>query len=92
MHWQESPRFIRQPDISLHAAVLSISIFRYNTLFAFALSDGSIEFRGRASLDTPFTGLNDEDKVYTMPQTGFVFPIASSCEFSQTVIVFQTIN
>ena len=63
----------RQPDHYMQAIVLSVSVLRHDTMLAFSLSDGSIEFRFRDSLELASADGNNEE-VHTLPQSGFAFP------------------
>jgi mediator of RNA polymerase II transcription subunit 16 len=47
---------------------------RHHTLLAFAMSDGSIQFRHRDSMELVSADDNN-DEVHTMPQAGFAFPV-----------------
>jgi hypothetical protein len=55
----------RQPDVSLHAYVLSLS--------SFGLSDGSVQFRVRETMEV--SAPNGEEEFKTLPQVGFSFPV-----------------
>jgi len=59
--------------VHLHAIVLSQSILRHQTLLSFALSDATIEFRFRDSMELASADGNNEE-VSTLPQSGFAFP------------------
>jgi hypothetical protein len=63
----------RQPDHYMQALVLSVSVIRHDTMLAFSLNDGSIDFRFRDSLELASADGNNED-VHTLPQSGFAFP------------------
>ncbi|KAF2401203.1 hypothetical protein EJ06DRAFT_581391 [Trichodelitschia bisporula] len=71
-------RLKRQPDVVLHSAVLSILPTRSSTMFIISLSDGSIHFRHRDTMEVVEADDN-ENEVHTMPQSGFVFPNADPC-------------
>ncbi|KAF1984807.1 hypothetical protein K402DRAFT_395496 [Aulographum hederae CBS 113979] len=66
----------RQPDITLHTAVLSVQSFRLATILAFCLSDGSIDVRTRGDMQTISPTLNYEE-VQTLLHIGFAFPAVS---------------
>jgi hypothetical protein len=66
----------RQPDIALHAYVLSLAVLRNETLLCFGLSDGSVQFRLRGSMEIAAPDGSEELK--TLPQVGFSFPVDAS--------------
>lgn len=57
----------------MQALVLSVNVVRNETMFAFTLSDGSIEFRFRDSLELASADGNHEE-VHFLSQSGFAFP------------------
>jgi mediator of RNA polymerase II transcription subunit 16 len=70
---RKNPFLERQPDHYMQALVLSVDVLRRDTMFAFSLSDGSIEFRFRESLELASADGNNEE-VHTFQQSGFAFP------------------
>jgi Mediator complex subunit 16 len=70
---QKEPCLERQTDLYMQAIVLSITVLRHDTLLSFSLSDGSIEFRFRDSLELASADGNNEE-VHSLPQSGFAFP------------------
>ncbi|KAF2018963.1 hypothetical protein BU24DRAFT_109366 [Aaosphaeria arxii CBS 175.79] len=62
----------RLPDTMLHAVVLSFMPLWYNMILSFCFSDGMIEFRKRATMQSISPDYNT-DMVTTLPQAGFVF-------------------
>lgn len=63
----------RQPDIPLHAYVLSFSVLRNESLLCFGLSDGSVQFRVRESME--IAAPNGDKELKSLPQVGFSFPV-----------------
>jgi hypothetical protein len=49
-------------------------VLRNETLLCFGLSDGSIQFRVRDSMEVAAPGGNDKE-LRTLPQAGFSFPV-----------------
>jgi hypothetical protein len=76
----------RQPDIPLHAYVLSFSVLRNETLLCFGLSDGSAQFRVRESMELATPDGSEELK--TLPQAGFSFPVDPPENAGKAVLVF----
>jgi mediator of RNA polymerase II transcription subunit 16 len=70
---RKNPFLERQTDHYMQALVLSVDLLRRDTMFAFSLSDGSIEFRFRESLELASADGNNEE-VHTFQQSGFAFP------------------
>lgn len=48
-------------------------------MFAFTMSDGSIHFRYRDTMEL-VTADDKHDEVHTMPQTGFAFSNVDTCK------------
>ncbi|QDS74407.1 hypothetical protein FKW77_005772 [Venturia effusa] len=69
---QNRARLRRLADISLHSAVLNVALIRNHTMFVFTMSDGSIQFRHRDTMEIVVADEN-HDEVHTMPQSGFAF-------------------
>ncbi len=65
----------RQPDFTMHSVVLSFFPRWYNMLLAFCYSDGTLEFRRRATMESIVPDDNTET-VSSLSQAGFVFPHA----------------
>ena len=63
----------RQPDFTLHSVVLAFHPLWYNMLLGFCYSDGAIEFRKRATLESLVPDDNTEI-VTSLSQAGYVFP------------------
>jgi mediator of RNA polymerase II transcription subunit 16 len=78
---QPRARLRRLNDISLQPAVLNVVSIRNHTMFAFTMSDGSIQFRYRDTMEV-VTPDDKHDKVYTMPQSGFAFSNIDTCKSS----------
>ncbi|TID21520.1 mediator of rna polymerase ii transcription subunit 16 [Venturia nashicola] len=72
IHSRNRARLRRLTDISLHPAVLNVVPIRNHTMFAFTMSDGSIQFRYRDTMEI-VTADDEHDEVQTMPQSGFAF-------------------
>jgi Mediator complex subunit 16 len=72
---QLEQRLERLIDVSLPSTVLAVSIVRQYTILAFTMSDGSVQFRFRESLDQASADGSYEE-VQSLPQMGFSFPIA----------------
>lgn len=69
---RQSFRLRRQPDLLTNSLVLSFFPVWYNMILVFCQSDGSVEFRNRASMDV-ITANYNQDRVSTLPQAGFAF-------------------
>jgi mediator of RNA polymerase II transcription subunit 16 len=65
----------------LPSIVLSVSIVRQYTMMAFAMSDGSVQFRFRESLDLASADGSYEE-VQSLPQAGFSFPVDEPALYS----------
>lgn len=65
----------RQPDFTLHAVVLAFFPIWYNMFLALCYSDGTIEFRKRATMENILPDDNT-DTVTSLLQAGFAFPHA----------------
>ena len=63
----------RLPDIVLHSVVVAFYPVWYNMLLAFCYSDGTIDFRRRATMDQIMADFNTET-VTSLVQAGFAFP------------------
>lgn len=48
-------------------------------MFAFTMSDGSIQFRYRDTMEI-VTADDEHDEVHTMPQSGFAFSNIDTCK------------
>ena len=83
---QPASRLDRAPDTLLHCPVMSTTHLRNSTLLSFAMSDGSIHFRDRESMEmlSLDTGLLNAQTKATLPeiknmaQIGFSFPLLES--------------
>ncbi|KAF2842252.1 hypothetical protein M501DRAFT_998516 [Patellaria atrata CBS 101060] len=64
----------RHPDVVTNNVVLAVFPLIQNTLYAFYLGDGSVEFRSRNSME-PVAADYNNDLVSSLPQAGFGFPI-----------------
>ncbi|OCL01533.1 hypothetical protein AOQ84DRAFT_443946 [Glonium stellatum] len=71
----QSFRLRRLSDMPTNSLVLSLFPVWYNMILVLCQSDGSIEFRNRASMDV-ITADYIQDKVSTLPQAGFAFSTA----------------
>jgi mediator of RNA polymerase II transcription subunit 16 len=65
--------FKKMPDIIMHSVVMEFYPLWYNMILAFCHSDGTIEFRKRATMDSIVPDFNTET-VTSLPQAGFGFP------------------
>jgi mediator of RNA polymerase II transcription subunit 16 len=63
----------RLPDMALHSVVLAFHPFWYNMILAYCYSDGTIEFRKRATMDVLGPDYST-DTLTSIFQTGFAFP------------------
>ena len=71
----------RLPDTVVHSIILGCFPLWYNMLLALYYSDGTIEFRKRATMETISPDYNTET-VTSLPQAGFSFPIDPSLHVS----------
>ena len=69
----------------MHSAVLDVTPLLSNTMFAFVLADGSVEFRSREGLN-PFTLDSTTDDIYTFPRSGFTFPNIGQGELASSFV------
>ena len=85
---QESRHLVRQNSVAMPTVVLSIDVLRYNTLLAFVMGDGSVDFRDRDALDTStqFVGMNGT--VGNLPSAGFGFPTLQLRKWHYNSIIF----
>ncbi|KIW06622.1 hypothetical protein, variant [Verruconis gallopava] len=87
-------RLKRLDDVVVSPAVLMITPVRNNTMFALTLSDGSVQFRYRNTMDVV---LPDEspDEVQSLTQSGFSFHHIDPClhtAFSPSACVLATLT
>ena len=66
-------------DITVRKAILAIERINSSTAIAISYGDGSIEFRDRSSM-VPITVNEEFNRVSSMPQAGFAFPINDPCK------------
>jgi Mediator complex subunit 16 len=66
--------------MTLPSIVLSVSIVRQCTMLTFTMSDGSVQFRFRESLDLASADGSYEE-VQSLPQAGFSFPMDEPGKF-----------
>ncbi|KAF2797604.1 hypothetical protein K505DRAFT_298116 [Melanomma pulvis-pyrius CBS 109.77] len=72
----------RQPDTIMHSIILAFFPLWYNMLLAFCYSDGTIEFRKRATMEAISPDYNTET-VTSLSQAGFSFtPLDPSLHIS----------
>lgn len=62
----------RQPDLVSSKILLSVHLKCFDTILACVASDGSVEFRDRATFDL-LESYMDTDHVYSLPQSGFSY-------------------
>ncbi|KAI9844417.1 MAG: mediator complex subunit [Sclerophora amabilis] len=75
----QQTHYLKQREgITVSKTVLSIHPIHTNTVFIITYSDGSVEFRDRASLDIIFAN-DDFGTVSSMPQIGFAIPSDDHC-------------
>ena len=72
---QQRPKYLlnRKEDYPMNSTILSVFPLWYNMVLAYCYSDGTIEFRSRASMDVITPDYNTET-VTSLPQAGFAFP------------------
>jgi mediator of RNA polymerase II transcription subunit 16 len=75
---QQRVRLQRLPDVSFDSVILASISLRNNTMFSFSMSDGTIQFRYRDTMDV-ITPDDNYNEVHTMPQSGFAFPTMDPC-------------
>ncbi|KAH0544055.1 hypothetical protein FGG08_001673 [Glutinoglossum americanum] len=68
----------RMNDITVRKAILAVERINSSTTIAIAYGDGSIEFRDRTSM-TPIIPNGEINRVSSMPQAGFAFPVDDPC-------------
>ncbi|KAH0294203.1 hypothetical protein M436DRAFT_81910 [Aureobasidium namibiae CBS 147.97] len=66
-------RLYRTEDIFSQKAILALQSNVYHNMFAFAASDGTVEFRSRETMQIIISD-GDTNKATSLPQNGFSFP------------------
>lgn len=61
----------RQPDVATNKVILSFDTQMFESILAFGTSDGTVDFRDRATMDSLQSAFGDANKVSSLPQTGF---------------------
>ena len=68
--------FQRKPDVVSEGLILALSSLQMDSIIAFALSDGSIAMRDRATMEVISAQIGAE-QVSSLPQAGFSFPTSN---------------
>lgn len=74
-------RLYRTEDVFLQKAILAVQSNVYHNTFAFAASDGTVEFRSRETMQIIVSD-GDTNKATSLPQNGFSFPDSDCIDIS----------
>ncbi|CAK4028645.1 Hypothetical predicted protein [Lecanosticta acicola] len=61
----------RQQDVVTNKVILSFDTQMFDKILAFGATDGTVDFRDRATMDPLQTAFGDATRVSSLPQTGF---------------------
>jgi mediator of RNA polymerase II transcription subunit 16 len=74
-------RLYRMDDVFSEKAILTLQSNIYHNTFAFAASDGTVEFRSRETMQIIISD-GDTNKATSLPQNGFSFPTSECIDIS----------